>query len=167
MAQEEEGLDPGPRRVLVTGVGRRLGIAAAIVEELRADGWVVVTTGCRAYDEAQDLDGDLRIADFDADLADPEVPARLISGVRRDEGPLHGLVLCHAVSVDSSIATTTVESFDQHFAVNTRASWLLIQAFAAQFPGPAGSGRIVALTSDHTVGNLPLRGRARVPLTAS
>jgi 3-oxoacyl-[acyl-carrier protein] reductase len=64
-------------------------------------------------------------------------------------------VCCHCESVDSSILTTTVESFDRHFAVNARATWLLIKAFAEQFAGPVGTGRIVALTSDHTAFNLP------------
>ena len=55
----------------------------------------------------------------------------------------------------SPILTTTVDSFDRHFAVNARATWLLIKKFAEQFVGPAGSGRIVAITSDHTAFNLP------------
>jgi 3-oxoacyl-[acyl-carrier protein] reductase len=52
---------------------------------------------------------------------------------------------------------TSVESFDQHFAVNVRASWLLIREFAARFDAAhhQGRGRILALTSDHVVGNLP------------
>jgi 3-oxoacyl-[acyl-carrier protein] reductase len=49
----------------------------------------------------------------------------------------------------------TVESFDRHMAVNARATWLLVREFGRRFRGPAGAGRIVALTSDHTVGNLP------------
>jgi 3-oxoacyl-[acyl-carrier protein] reductase len=59
----------------------------------------------------------------------------------------------HAESVDSGILDTTVESFDRHDAVNVRATWLLIAAFARQLPATGGS--VVALTSDHTVGNLP------------
>jgi 3-oxoacyl-[acyl-carrier protein] reductase len=39
--------------------------------------------------------------------------------------------------------------------VNARASWLLIREFAKRFEGAADSGRIVALTSDHTTFNLP------------
>jgi 3-oxoacyl-[acyl-carrier protein] reductase len=50
---------------------------------------------------------------------------------------------------------TDLESFDRHFAVNARAGWLLIREYARQFSGPHGSGRIIALTSDHTAGNLP------------
>jgi len=51
------------------------------------------------------------------------------------------------------VLDTTVESFDRHYAVNVRASWLLLSAFVRQL-SPSG-GAVVALTSDHTVGNLP------------
>jgi 3-oxoacyl-[acyl-carrier protein] reductase len=60
--------------------------------------------------------------------------------------------------VDSSILDTTVESWDRHFRVNARASWLLIKAFAERLPADATTeirGRIVALTSDHAAHNLP------------
>lgn len=40
--------------------------------------------------------------------------------------------MCHCASVGSSILSTTVESFDRHYAVNVRATWLLIKAFAEQ-----------------------------------
>jgi len=73
-------------------------------------------------------------------------------------GPVTALVMSHAESIDSSVLTTSLESWERHFAVNARAAWLLIKAFAEQLPtAPTGevSGRIVALTSDHTVHNLP------------
>jgi NAD(P)-dependent dehydrogenase (short-subunit alcohol dehydrogenase family) len=65
------------------------------------------------------------------------------------------LVMCHCESVASGLLDTTVESFDRHFAVNARAVWLLIREYATRFQGPAGTGRIISLTSDHTVRNLP------------
>ena len=75
---------------------------------------------------------------------------------RREVAPVTALVLCHCESVNSSILTTSIESFDRHFAVNARASWLLIAEHARRFPrGRRGAGRIIALTSDHTVDNLP------------
>lgn len=92
---------------------------------------------------------------LEADLEDPEAPAELVEHVSRTHGPITGLIMCHAESVDSSIADTTIESFDRHYAVNVRSVWLLIKAFAARFPGPPGSGRIIAITSDHTAFNLP------------
>jgi len=95
---------------------------------------------------------------IDADLADPAAPARIIAEAAAALGPVSGLVLSHAESVDSGILDTSVESFDRHFAVNSRAAWLLIRAFAGQerfVQGGPASGRIVALTSDHVVGNMP------------
>ena len=71
----------------------------------------------------------------------------------RDHGPLDALVLSHAHDVESGILDTTAQSFDAHVAVNARASLLLIAAFARQ--ASADGGAIVALTSDHTTGNLP------------
>jgi 3-oxoacyl-[acyl-carrier protein] reductase len=77
----------------------------------------------------------------------------LVDRCRAELGTLDGLVMSHCESVDSSLLSTTVESFDRHYAVNVRATWLLIKAFAEQV-GPGG-GCIVGLTSDHTVHNLP------------
>lgn len=156
------------RSVLVTGVGRSIGIGAAIARSLADDGWTVATSGHTDYDARMpwgaDRDGPPQIgaAHLEADLGDPEAAGQLVEAAAAAVGPLTGLVLCHCESVDSSILDTTVESFDRHFAVNARASWLLIKAFAEQFPrvtdaDTAGqpAGRIVAITSDHTTFNLP------------
>ncbi len=94
------------------------------------------------------------------DLADASVPSRLVSSAVEQVGALSALVMSHCESVDSSILTTSVESWDRHFAVNARASWLLIKAFAEQLgegaaPDGTVGGRIVALTSDHTAHNTP------------
>ncbi|MFS0866806.1 SDR family oxidoreductase [Microbacterium sp. 179-B 1A2 NHS] len=125
---------------LVTGAARSNSIAAAVVPRLRADGWTVLTS-------------DLESGDYPCDLADPGAPGDLIERVRRDHGPLTGLVLSHAHDVETGILDTTAESFDRHVAVNARASLLLIAAFARQTD--AAGGAVVAFTSDHTTGNLP------------
>ena len=143
---------------LVTGVGRSAGIAASIVAGLRDDGWRVATCGWRDYDARMPWGADPHsLAEFEADLADPNAPARLMGEANRSYGSMQALVMCHCESVDSAIVDTTVESFDRHFAVNARSIWLLIRAFAEQFDQPPESavGRIVALTSDHTAFNLP------------
>ncbi|HMK11330.1 MAG TPA: SDR family oxidoreductase [Acidimicrobiales bacterium] len=144
------------RRALVTGVGRRAAIGAAIADRLREDGWDVTTVGWRPYDVRMAWGADERpLADHEVDLTDPSAPDALFD-VLAAGGPITALVLCHAESVDSDILTTTVESFDRHFAVNARATWLLIRAFARQLPRDAeGGSRIVAMTSDHTAFNLP------------
>jgi 3-oxoacyl-[acyl-carrier protein] reductase len=133
-----------------------MGIAASIADRLEDDGWAVVTTGWRTYDARMSWGADERpLADHDVDFADPDAPDELFRVLAVD-GPVTALVMSHAESVDSDLLTTSVESFDRHFAVNVRSSWLLIRAFARQFPAAAaGAGRIVAMTSDHTAFNLP------------
>ena len=128
-----------------------------MARRLATDGWTVATAGWRAYDERMRWgsgpdDPELAI---EADLADPDAPARVLDEVVDRLGAQSALVMCHCESVDSSIRDTTVESFDRHFAVNARATWLLIKAFAERCGGEPGARRIVAFTSDHTVGNLP------------
>ncbi|GEA79624.1 SDR family oxidoreductase [Cellulomonas uda] len=125
---------------LVTGAARADSIAAGIVPRLRADGWTVVTS-------------DLADTDYPCDLSTPTGPDELLAAVTRDHGPVTALVLSHAHDVSTGILDTTAESFDLHVAVNARASLLLIAAFARQAPDDGGV--VVALTSDHTTGNLP------------
>ncbi len=156
--------------VIVTGVGRRRSIASAIAVGLAADGFDLVLNHWRPYDErvalvggagdpaevaAECRDLGVRVDVVAADLADPDAPARLVAAA---PGRLRGLVLSHCESVDSSILDTTVDSWDRHFAVNARASWLLVKAFAERLPDAPSTevtGSIVALTSDHTAHNLP------------
>lgn len=144
--------------MLVTGVGRRAGIGSVVADRLRADSFDVVTTGWRGYDARMTWGADeVAMADHEVDFADPAAPEALFASLVA-EGPITGLVMCHCESVDSDIRSTTVESFDRHFAVNARSVWLLIRAFAAQLSGGTSLvpvGRIVALTSDHTAFNLP------------
>lgn len=161
---------PGERPLaVITGVGRPVGIGAGIARELAREGWDLALSYWSPYDErmfdsrphqVEEIAHELRglgaaVHTVEADLTDPATPARLLAEASGGR-PIQALVLSHAESVDSSILDTSVESFDRHFAVNARAAWLLVKAFAEQFPeGLRGLGRIVALTSDHTVHNLP------------
>ncbi|MYW96804.1 SDR family oxidoreductase [Amycolatopsis rubida] len=140
------------KTALVTGVGRKAGIGAAIASRLREDGWTVITTYWSGYDRRMPWGADENVQGIEADLADPATPARLFDQIDDD---VQALVLAHCESVNSSLLDTTVDSFDRHFAVNARASWLLIREFAQRYRGPHGAGRIVTLTSDHVVHNLP------------
>jgi 3-oxoacyl-[acyl-carrier protein] reductase len=152
---------------LITGAGRLAGIAAGIGARLADDGWDLALSYFRPYDaqqpwasdedEPERLAEDLRsrgakVALLPGDLADPAEPGRAVEAACAAFGPMRGLVLSHAESRDSSILDTTVESFDRHMAVNARASWQLVAAFARQ---AKDGGAIVALTSDHTAFNLP------------
>ncbi|MDT0482162.1 MULTISPECIES: SDR family oxidoreductase [Streptomyces] len=155
---------------LITGVGRTVGIGAGIAQRLAGSGWDIAFTYWNPYDarmawgtepdateaiEAILSERGAATAAIEADLADPDTPARVFDEVERRLGPVTALVMSHCESVDSGLLDTTVESFDRHFAVNTRATWLLIREYGRRFSADKGTGRIVSLTSDHTVGNLP------------
>jgi 3-oxoacyl-[acyl-carrier protein] reductase len=164
--------DPRRRTVLVTGVGRRRSIGAGLALGLAEDGWDLVLNCWAPYDDrvgyargehdTEDVAAECRsrgatVEIVTADLAEVDVPARLVAAGAED-GNLRGLVMSHCESVDSSILDTTVDSWDRHFAVNARAAWLLIKAFATHLPAEQTTevrGRIVALTSDATVHNVP------------
>ena len=172
------------RVALITGVGRRRGIGAGIAAGLAADGWDLALSYWSPYDDRIDLDRGAddpsalaeelrslgrRIELLPADLADPSAATGLPDRAVELLGPLNALVMSHCESVDSSILDTTVESFDRHYAVNVRATWLLIAAFARQLDQQLDrqrdrqldqqrdrpTGTVLALTSDHTVHNLP------------
>ena len=165
---------PGSCRgtVLVTGVGRRRSIGAGLALGLAEDGWDLVLSYWAPYDDrlgfvrgehdTEDIAAECRgygvtVEVVTADLAQADVPERLVATAAA-AGGLRGLVMSHCESVDSSILSTTIESWDRHFHVNARAAWLLIKAFAEHLPAgqaSAAGGRIVALTSDHTAHNLP------------
>jgi 3-oxoacyl-[acyl-carrier protein] reductase len=150
----------------ITGLGRPNGIAHAIALRLASEGWDIAFSHWPSYDarlglgasSAQEISEEIRatgrkVLGLEADLADPDTPERLLAETNATLGPVSALVLSHSEGVDSTILDTTVESFDRHFAVNVRAAWLLIAAFARQIG--SGGGAVVALTSDHVVGNLP------------
>src|SRR5437870_4871845 len=152
---------------LVTGASRRKGIGAAIALDLARSGWNVATTFWRLYDQSMPWGSDpadtewlreqlaahgAKTAAVEADMSLVETPPRLFDAVEQAIGPVTALILCHCQSVDSDIFGTTVASFDLHFAVNARASWLLVREFGRRFRGARGRGRIVALTSDALMG---------------
>jgi 3-oxoacyl-[acyl-carrier protein] reductase len=152
---------------LITGVGRPVGIGAGIARKLAAEGWDLALSYFTPADEAvfgAGADAGLdtvvdelraigaRVVTVPADLEDPAAASSIFASVHEQLGIVNALVLSHAWDIDSSILDTTVEQFDKHFAINTRASWLLIAEFARQV---VDGGSIVALTSDHTAGNLP------------
>ena len=155
---------------LVTGASRKVGIGAAIALTLARSGWDVVTTFWRPYDatmpwgsEPTEVEAILdqmrsfcaRAVAIEADLSDPALPERIFDFAEASLGPVTALVMAHCHSVDSDIHGTSIESFDLHYAVNVRATWLLIREFGMRYRGAHGNGRIVSITSDHTAGNLP------------
>jgi 3-oxoacyl-[acyl-carrier protein] reductase len=161
----------GPRPIaLITGVGRRTGIGFAVATRLASDGFDVGFNYWTPYDQRMNWGSDeetltaatahfaqsgVRSVALEADLELATSIPILFDQIEGDLGPVSVLVMCHCESVDSGILDTSIESFDRLFAVNARATWLLIREFGLRYRMAFGAGRIIALTSDHTVGNLP------------
>jgi len=155
---------------LITGASRKIGIGSAAALELSRNGWDIAITYWTNYDSSMPWGSntdDIRLLEdeikkngsnfyaIEADLSNAETPKIIFDSIEEKLGNISALILSHCYSVDSCILTTTINNFDLHFNINTRASWLLIKEFAARFKYEEMPGRIIALTSDHTAFNLP------------
>jgi 3-oxoacyl-[acyl-carrier protein] reductase len=157
------------RWALVTGVGRRIGIGAAICRVLAADGVSICFTGWTNYDseiyggehrswhesfaaEVQELGVDA--FGLEVDLSDPEAIGPLMEAVRERAGMLSILVNNAAFSTNGDIDELTAQQLDDHYAVNVRGMALLTQAFVRQWNGESG-GRVVNMTSGQGQGPMP------------
>ena len=156
--------------VLITGLSRRESIAYAISARMIEEGRDVVAVGFSGYDirinrerddeflENLSLLASLREGSFryiETDLSDAASPEALFTELAQSSTVVTDLILSHCESVDSDILNTSVESFDRHYAVNVRASWLLIRQVILSRSDEFGEIVITALTSDHTAFNLP------------
>jgi 3-oxoacyl-[acyl-carrier protein] reductase len=147
------------RVALVTGVSRRQGIGYAIASRLAGLGADLFVQ----HDEAQPWGADsidevvagVGAQALGIDLAEPDAPDRLMAAAVEAYGRVDVLVCNHARSGgDGPLGELTAEMIDGHYAVNTRSSILLAQAFARQWPGSTG-GRIVFMTSGQDLGAMP------------
>jgi 3-oxoacyl-[acyl-carrier protein] reductase len=150
---------------LITGVSRRAGIGFAIARRLLAGGVNVFAHHHVAHDLERPWGGD-DIATVLAELGDPPhlgsdliapgAPEALLTAATEALGHVDVLVCNHASSgPDGGLGELTADILDHHYAVNTRASLLLVQAFAAQHDAGLGGGAL-----DHRPG---AEQRGRVP----
>jgi 3-oxoacyl-[acyl-carrier protein] reductase len=149
---------------LITGASRPQGIAAACAKRLARDGWDVALTYWTPYDGELGREGDqgadpdavaraveqhgASVVTIEADLAQAQTADAVFTQIESQLGSATALVLSHCCDLPGNIVSTPVEQFDRHFAVNVRASWLLIRELARRLPSDADGGRIVAITSD-------------------
>ncbi len=159
---------------LITGVSRRAGIGYAVARRFAAHGASLFLHHHIPHDEEQPWGADpggidavlagvhaaladpaSRIEHGEGDLAEPGEPERLVAAARAVLGHLDVLVCNHGRSGgDGALGALDAGMLDAHWAVNARASILLVQAFAAQHDGRPG-GRVILMTSGQDLG--PMR----------
>jgi 3-oxoacyl-[acyl-carrier protein] reductase len=144
------------RVALVTGVSRRAGIGHAISRRLAALGADVFRHHYAPHDREQPWGADpAGPSGLELDLAAPDAPERLMTAAVAAHGHVDILVCNHARSgSDGGLGELDAAMLDAHWAVNTRSSILLTQAFAAQHDGRPG-GRVVLFTSGQDLGPMP------------
>lgn len=152
------------RVALVTGASRGVGIGAALARRLTADGLRVVVHGWSPADAEQRwgadeghverLAGELGTLAVAADLADPAAPAAVVEACVAAFGRLDVVVANHARSSDFALADLTAAELDLTYAINVRATLLLVRELAARFAAPDG-GRVVLFTSGQYNGAMP------------
>ena len=157
------------RWALVTGVGREIGIGAAICRALASDGVSPCFTGWTTYDADiyggehgswhESFTDELQAFGVDAygieaDLSDPAAIVPLMEHVHERVGTLSILVNNAAFSTNGDIDELTAKQLDDHYAVNVRGMALLTQAFVRQWSGERG-GRVINMTSGQGLGPMP------------
>ncbi len=155
---------------MVTGVSRRAGIGFAIAQRLLADGACVLIHSYSPHDAERPWGADPggmealidelggaseRLQHVEADLGDPDAPARVIERAVETFGAVDALVVNHAHGSEHSLEEVDVEELDRAWAVNARAAILLSQAFAASHEQGREDGRIVLFTSGQHLGPMP------------
>ena len=164
--------------MIVTGASRRMAIGAAVVRRVVADGAAVLLHSWVPHDVERSWGADLggpealvnelrqaggRVEHVSADLADGEAPAALLAAAQDRFGHVDAVVANHARSSAQSLDTLTPAELDRSFAVNTRATLLLVKAFAAQHDDRRPGGRVLLFTSGQYHGAMP----AELPYIAS
>jgi 3-oxoacyl-[acyl-carrier protein] reductase len=143
--------DAAPRNVLVTGGSRGLGLG--IAKKLADAGFRVITVARRSTDE---LDAAMRecgdaLKFWPFDLSDLAGIADLVPAIRKEFGPLYGLVNNAAVGTSGLLASMRIADVERTILLNTMSPLVLtkyvVRGMMADGATRVDGGRIVNMSS--------------------
>jgi 3-oxoacyl-[acyl-carrier protein] reductase len=138
------------RNVIVTGGSRGLGFGTAI--KLRDAGFRVVVVARRESDEIAESSGKPTPLHFwGCDLGEVDALPDLVKNIRKDVGPIYGLVNNAGIGTSGMLATMRVTDIVQTVRLNTIAPMVLtkhvVRAMMADGIDKDHGGRIVNISS--------------------
>lgn len=146
---------------LITGVGRRIGIGAAIAKRLAEAGYHLLLSHHPDDPDPRHIvsklrDGGAQVDAVAFDLSDPDAPKALIDHAVSTLEHCRVLVNNAAYSTSCTLSELDAELLDTHYAVNLRATALLCKHFAEQYQDDGNnSGRIITMTSGQGLTPMP------------
>lgn len=158
---------------LITGVGRKQGIGAAICREFAKSGVDIFFTYWHAYDKethSENTENDpdaiavelrkfgMRVGSIEMDLSAPASAEKLFQAVENALGTPSILInnACHDFEIP--FAELSPEILDKHYAVNVRAVTMLCKEFVKR----RNAGHIISMTSGQSLGSM---GDNKIPYT--
>jgi 3-oxoacyl-[acyl-carrier protein] reductase len=158
---------------LITGVGRSVGIGAAICREIAKNGGDVFYTYWKQYDKethSEDTNNDpailagelknlgVRVGSLEMDLSKFDSPEKLFEVVERELGTPNILINNACYDFEIPFVELSPEILDKHYEVNVRAVAMLCKEFVKR--GKAGN--IISMTSGQSLGSM---GGHKIPYT--
>jgi 3-oxoacyl-[acyl-carrier protein] reductase len=141
---------PVMRNVIVTGGSRGLGLG--ISRKLATEGYHVVAIARKESAEltaaieetGRTHPGAIHFVPFD--LSNIEEMGELVKRVRKEHGPIHGLVNNAGISVDGALSLMPTSQIEQLVRLNTLSPMVLTK-YVVRFMMADGGGRIVNIAS--------------------
>jgi L-xylulose reductase len=141
---EEWTMDLQGKRVLVTGAGKGIGRATAVMAAARGAEVVALS---RTVADLESLAAEIGCATVLCDLADLAAAQAAVEGVL----PVDGLVNNAAIALLEPFLEATLDGIDQLMTVNVKAPMLLAQLVARDLIARGRTGSIVNVSSNAAV----------------